>query len=263
MGGSELFSEGGDFVQGYSVKLDGFEGPLDLLLHLINQYEIDIYDIPVAVITEQYMHYIHTMQQLELNIASEYLVMAATLLAMKSQLLLPNQATLDEESAMEEEDPRDELMNRLIEYRKFKEAAEDLKEKELSADKLYTRPPAPLPDKPELKPLEPGEVTVYDMVAALQRVFRRREWSQPLDTKIQRAEIMLEDRMGEVLQSVKARKEGVDFFELFPERTKQHIVVTFMAILELMKKQQIFCKQKRHFDELIVFEMGMHDGSTV
>ncbi len=157
-------------MQGYSVKLDGFEGPLDLLLHLINQYEIDIYDIPVAVITEQYMHYIHTMQQLELNIASEYLVMAATLLAMKSKSLLPNQAALDEEATMEEEDPRDELMNRLIEYRKFKEAAEELKEKELSADKLYTRPPAPLPDKPELKPLEPGEVTVYDMVAAL-RVF--------------------------------------------------------------------------------------------
>jgi len=250
-------------VQGYSVKLDGFEGPLDLLLHLINQYEIDIYDIPVAVITEQYMHYIHTMQQLELNIASEYLVMAATLLAMKSQLLLPNQAALDEDALMEEEDPRDELMHRLIEYRKFKEAAEELKAKELSADKLYTRPPAPLPDKPELKPLEPGEVTVYDMVAALQRVFRRREWSRPLDTKIQRAEIVLEDRMGEVLQTVRNKKNGVDFFELFPERTKQHIVVTFMAILELMKKQQVFCRQKQHFDELIVFEMGIHDGSTV
>jgi segregation and condensation protein A len=263
MGGDELFSGGGDFMQGYSVKLDGFEGPLDLLLHLINQYEIDIYDIPVAVITEQYMHYIHTMQQLELNIASEYLVMAATLLAMKSQLLLPNQAALEDELAADEEDPRDELMHRLIEYRKYKEAAADLKDKEMSADKLYTRPPAPLPDKPELKPLEPGEVTVYDMVAALERVFRRKAWTKPLDTKVQRAEIVLEDRMGEVLEAVKLRKQGVGFFELFPERTKQHIVVTFMAILELMKMKQIVCKQEQHFEELTVFEMGIYDGSTV
>ena len=105
--------------QAYQVKLDTFEGPLDLLLHLINQYEIDIYDIPVAQITEQYMNYIHAMQHLELNIASEYLVMAATLLAIKSQMLLPKQE-IDEIEEEYVEDPREELMQRLIEYRKFK-----------------------------------------------------------------------------------------------------------------------------------------------
>src|SRR5690606_30870527 len=103
-------------MEAYKVKIDAFEGPLDLLLHLINSYEIDIYDIPVAQITEQYMIYIHTMQKLELDIASEYLVMAATLLAIKSQMLLPN-PEIDEIEDEYEEDPREELVKRLIEYR--------------------------------------------------------------------------------------------------------------------------------------------------
>src|SRR5690606_27811042 len=118
----------------YEVKLDSFEGPLDLLLHLINKYEIDIYDIPVAQITAQYMEYIHAMQELELNIASEYLVIAATLLEIKSKMLLPKQeVSLDDEY---EEDPREELMNRLIEYRKFKDAATHLKGREMEQSQI-------------------------------------------------------------------------------------------------------------------------------
>ena len=116
-------------MNSYSVKVDAFEGPLDLLLHLINQEELDIYDIPVARITDQYLHYIHTMNDLELDIASEYLVMAATLLAIKSKMLLPKESTElfeDEWSMDAEDDPRDELMYQLIEYRKYKEAAETL-----------------------------------------------------------------------------------------------------------------------------------------
>src|SRR5699024_9025808 len=123
----------------YQVKLESFEGPLDLLLHLINKYEIDIYDIPVAEITAQYMAYIHTMQQLELNIASEYLVMAATLLEIKSKVLLPNPHVEIEEEY--EEDPREELMHRLIEYRKYKDAAYHLKEREVEQNQVHTRPP--------------------------------------------------------------------------------------------------------------------------
>lgn len=126
--------------EAYQVKLEAFEGPLDLLLHLINKYEIDINDIPVAQITEQYMHYIHTMQKLDLNIASEYLVMAATLVAIKSQMLLPKQE-IDEEMDEYVEDPREELMHRLIEYRKYKDAAEKLKQKEEESSHLFTRSP--------------------------------------------------------------------------------------------------------------------------
>src|SRR5699024_6486980 len=114
----------------YEVKLEAFEGPLDLLLHLINRMEIDIYDIPVADITDQYMHYIHAMQQIELDIASEYLVMAATLLEMKSSMLLPNQTKVEPEEEWKEY-PKDQLLEKLLEYSKYKEAAEHLKEREL------------------------------------------------------------------------------------------------------------------------------------
>src|SRR5690606_4106514 len=133
----------------YNVKIDAFEGPLDLLLHLINRLEIDIYDIPVAEITEQYLFYIHTMKELQLDIASEYLVMAATLLAIKSKMLLPKHEDeqLEDEIGMEmEEDPRDELVERLVEYRKYKEAAEDLKELEQERGLMFTKPPSDLTD---------------------------------------------------------------------------------------------------------------------
>ena len=130
----------------YNVKIDAFEGPLDLLLHLINRYEIDIYDIPVAQITEQYMAYIHAMQELQLDIASEYLVMAATLLAIKSKMLLPKheEEILDESVELSENDPREELMQRLLEYKKYKEAAQALKKKEEERALLFTNPPSDL-----------------------------------------------------------------------------------------------------------------------
>lgn len=113
-----------------NFKVDAFEGPLDLLLHLIGQLEVDIYDIPMAEITDQYMEFVHTMQEMELDVASEYLVMAATLLAIKSKMLLPKQELeIDYDTLEEEEDPRDALVEKLMEYKRFKEAAKELKEK--------------------------------------------------------------------------------------------------------------------------------------
>lgn len=241
--------------QSYLVKIDNFEGPLDLLLHLINQYEIDIYDIPVAEITKQYMNYIHTMQQLELNIASEYLVMAATLLAIKSQLLLPNQE-LEAEDEEYQEDPREELMRRLIEYRRYKEAAGQLQERESESNQIFTRPPQVLDNRSERPPVVRGELSIYDMIAAMSKVFERKKWQQPMDTTIQRAEIPISQRMEEVMDIVRRSKDGVRFTSLFPEPTKSHIVVTFIAILELMKVKEIYCVQEKHFDELLVYQMG-------
>lgn len=240
--------------QSYQVKLDTFEGPLDLLLHLINQYEIDIYDIPVSKITEQYMHYIHTMQQLELNVASEYLVMAATLLAMKSALLLPNQELdLEEEY---EEDPREELMRRLIEYRKYKEAASQLQDKESDLSYSFTRPAQVISFKnsPE-KVVTKGDMSIYDMLAAMQKVFDRKKWNRPLETTIQRTEIPIKQRMEEVIAQLQGNKRGVSFDALFEYPTRSHIVVTFMAVLELMKNKKIYCKQEAHFDALIIYSM--------
>ncbi|WP_163969902.1 segregation/condensation protein A [Oceanobacillus halotolerans] len=238
----------------YQVKLDSFEGPLDLLLHLIKQYEIDIYDIPVAQITKQYMHYIHTMQQLELNIASEYLVMASTLIALKSQMLLPKQ-DLDEETDDYMEDPREELMQRLIEYRKYKEAAEELKKREVESHQIYTRPPVIFEDLRKEQPPVNNDVSIYDMLGALHKMMERKQWDQPLDTTIKRAEIPIEERMEEIVTIVKRSSNGIVFDQLFPHYSKQHIVVTFMALLELMKHNTVYCKQEKSFDLLYIYYM--------
>lgn len=239
----------------YQVKLDQFEGPLDLLLHLIKQYEIDIYDIPMAEITDQYMQYIHTFQVLELDIASEYLVMAATLVAIKSQMLLPKQE-IDEETEEYMEDPREELMERLIEYRRFKEAAEKLKEIENEANRTFTRPPMDITALDIEKPVvTKGDISIYDMLGALGKMLERKKWNEPLDTKVQRAEISIEERMQDVLTAVKNAAGGVRFDELFPTPTRSHIVVTFLAILELMKERHIYCRQEKHFDTLLLYKV--------
>ncbi|AXI11156.1 segregation/condensation protein A [Oceanobacillus zhaokaii] len=241
--------------QAYQVELDVFEGPLDLLLHLINQQEIDIYDIPMAEITKQYMEFIHTMHKLELNIASEYLVMAASLVAIKSQLLLPNQS-IDDEAEEYMEDPREELIGRLIEYRKYKEAAQKLKEKEIESNQIFTRPPTLFDGLEDTKqPVTKGQVSVYDMLTALGKMFERKKWNEPLDTKIERAEIPIQKRMEEIVQAVRGNKNGTSFDQLFPYPSRTHVVVTFIAILELMKNKHVYCKQTKHFDTLFVFYM--------
>ncbi|WP_173916256.1 segregation/condensation protein A [Halobacillus sp. Marseille-Q1614] len=240
----------------YQVKLDGFEGPLDLLLHLINRYEIDIYDIPVSTITEQYMNYIHTLQELELNIASEYLVMAASLLAMKSQMLLPAQQLNDDYAEDEEEDPREELIQRLIEYKKFKGAAESLKQKEEKANRVYTRAKVDAEDDGENdEPLEPGEVSMLDMLDAVNRLLKQTKSRTVQETKIKKDEISIQMRMDEILDKIKIETTGTRFHDLFEEKTKPHIVVTFIAVLELMKNKDITCVQPNHFDELVVYKL--------
>lgn len=239
----------------YNVKIDSFEGPLDLLLHLINRLEIDIYDIPVAKITEQYLIYIHTMRELQLDLASEYLVMAATLLAMKSKMLLPkHEETLDEFEFEVEEDPRDELVERLIEYRKYKEAATDLKQLENERGLMFTKPPSDLSDYTKELKLEKAElnVSLYDMLAAFQKLMRRKKLQRPLSTKITRQEIPIEQRMAEIIGELKKTKGRTSFFDLFPSYEKDYIVVTFLAILELMKRREIYVEQESNFSEIFV-----------
>ncbi|KZZ86466.1 segregation/condensation protein A [Bacillus sp. SJS] len=245
----------------YQVKIDAFEGPLDLLLHLINGLEIDIYDIPVSQITEQYLLYIHTMKELELDVASEYLVMAATLLSIKSKMLLPKQEEelFDEEFGLEpEEDPRDELMRRLIDYRKYKEAAIELKSREEERALVYTKPPSDLSEfaqetSPDRTPLD---VSVYDMLSAFQKVLRRKKLQKPLQTKISRQEIPIERRMNEILDDLKTRPGRRNFMELFPDDSKEYLVVTFLAVLELMKSQLIMIEQEGNFSDLYITGSG-------
>lgn len=245
-------------VQQYSVKLDAFEGPLDLLLHLINRYEIDIYDIPMAELTEQYLLYIYAMQELQLDVASEYLVMAATLLEIKSKLLLPKQEEelFDEDLEFEvDEDPRDELMKRLIEYRKYKEAAEDLKNLEEERGQMFTRAPSDLSEfmvgEEEKVNLD---VNIYDMLGAFQKLLRRKKLQKPLQTRITRQEIPIEVRMEQIISELSTLKvnERKNFLDLFPYEDKEHIVVTFLALLELMKTDNILIEQTQNFSAIFL-----------
>jgi segregation and condensation protein A len=245
-------------VQEYNVKVEAFEGPLDLLLHLINRLEIDIYDIPVAQITEQYLLYIHTMKELQLDVASEYLVMAATLIEIKSKMLLPKheEELIEEDNEFidYEEDPREELMNRLIEYRKYKEAADDLKELEEERSHFFTKPPSDLSGL--VNDVEPDEVkldvSLYDMLGALQKLMRRKKLQKPLQTRITRQEIPIEKRMEELIRDLRTFKGRKHFYDLFPETSKEYIVVTFLAILELLKKNTILLEQDNNFADIFV-----------
>ena len=240
----------------YEVKLDAFSGPLDLLLHLINRLEIDIYDIPMAELTAQYFDHIRAMQELELNEASEYLVMAATLLAIKSRMLLPihEGEEFDDSISIDEPDPRDELVARLIEYRKYKEAAADLQELEKERALVFTKPPSDLsafmPD--EQLALFDMSVNVFDMLSAFQKLMRRKQLKKPLQTRITRQEISVKEHMFAVIDRLKAKGGKVMFSELFPYDDKATLVITFLSLLELMKRQVIFVEQENNFEDLRV-----------
>jgi segregation and condensation protein A len=240
----------------YEVKLDAFSGPLDLLLHLIHRLEIDIYDIPMAELTEQYIDHIHAMQTFELNEASEYLVMAATLLAIKSRMLIPiNEGEIEAaELEVDEPDPREELVARLIEYKKYKEAAVQLQELESERGEVFTKAPADLseymPD--EQLALFDQNVNVYDMLSAFQKLMRRKQLKKPLSTRIARQEISVKDRMHTVVNFLKQAGGRVMFSELFEADDKPTLVITFLTLLELMKRQVVFVDQQNNFDDLTV-----------
>lgn len=244
----------------YNVKLDIFEGPLDLLLHLINRNEMDMDDIQVTPITEQYMDYIRAMNELELDIASEFLVMAATLVAIKSRMLVPQYEEVEEDGAYYEVevDPRDELVQQLLEYKSFKEAANELHELEEERSLIYTK----LPD--DLSEFTPDEVvytndfgtTIYDMVAAFQKMMRRQKFKKPTPAKITKPEITVDDRMDEIREIFRNSNGCAIFSELFTAGDKSHKVVTFLALLELMKMNEVHVEQLRNYDDFqIIWKM--------
>lgn len=239
-------------------KLDIFEGPLDLLLHLIDKDEIDISNIPIARITDQYLAYVNTMQELELEIVSDFLVMAATLLHIKSRMLLPKPPKIDMELEEEEEiDPREELMLKLIEYRKFKEVAEHLKDKELERSLIYSREPidwsqyAPESTENPLKGIHLADIMIA-FSKVLSRVSRRNRVR-----KIKRDEISVKDRMTGILLLLEQTGGHALFSDLMDDVSgREDLVVAFLAILELMKTKRISCRQHRLFDDIVIEYKG-------
>ncbi|MFV0557051.1 MAG: segregation/condensation protein A [Enterococcus sp.] len=242
-----------------NIKLDIFEGPLDLLLHLIQKWEIDIYDIPIAKVTQQYMNYIHAMKKLELEVAGEYLVMAATLMAIKSQMLLPK-PEIEVEEEFFEEDPREELVSQLLEYRKFKYAAEILSEKAQERSQYFSKDPMNVESYRE----KPAQLAVdkfnkVDLYLAFHSMLNKKKQRQVLETTIAGDENTIEEKMTEIqtkLTHLPQRKSGYLLEEFFTTYSKNEMVTVFMAILELMKNGKIKVEQESNCADILLYAVG-------
>ena len=241
--------DGGPLVQsarpGVTFKLPRFEGPLDLLLHLIKRDEIDIHDIPIAHITRQYLQYIELMRMLDLEVAGEFLVMAATLMRIKAKMLLPLPSTTDDE---EEGDPREELVQRLIEYRLYKEAAVGLGESEVVRRTPHERGNPPTEDDAGPLPLAPA--TLFDLLGALQRVMTRRAEEPVYAVETEGYDI---EEMMSLLARTAAEEGQVRFSDVMRRaRARMEIIVTFMALLELIKLGTVTCVQEANFADILI-----------
>jgi segregation and condensation protein A len=236
----------------YTVKLDIFEGPLDLLLYLIRKNEVDIYDIPIALITEQYLEYLDLMTVLNLDIAGEFLVMAATLAKIKSKMLLP--PSVDDEDGEEEGDPRAELMEHLLEYQQYKEVADQLKKRELLEKDIFTRIQAE-EHIPELdKNSTVIEASLFDLVDALKKVIERKDLPGNL-MEVAVEKISVRDKIAEILSTVKENQQII-FQSLFDGlSTKYEIIVAFLALLELIRLRAIKVFQVHPHGEIRVIAL--------
>jgi segregation and condensation protein A len=225
-------------MEPYTVKVDVFEGPLDLLLHLIKQNQIDIYDIPIAIITEQYLDYIRIMKALDLSIAGEFLVMAATLMYIKSRMLLPAPIEEEEEEAV---DPRAELVQRLVEYKRFKEAAVRLSQQALLGVDVFIRPAREIET-------EAGEIEadLFHLIDALRELLKRQEIKDFHEVTLDR--VTLRDKMTELWEKLQGAKEAVAFTTLFTHvSSRLELIVTFLALLELIRAGMLRAYQRDVF----------------
>ncbi len=235
----------------YEVTINNFEGPLDLLLHLIKESNMDIFSISIEEITKQYLDFIQKMEEMNLDIASEYLVMAAELMEMKSRTLLP----IEEKGEEEEVDPKEALIQRLLEYQKYKEVTKAFKELEEIRMEVYTKPKENERNYAQEKELDLGGITLDDLMAAFQKFLLRKEAEKPLNTKIATKEYSVSVRSNEIKSLLKMKKK-ISFQELFDVYRKDYIVVTFLSILDLAKKQELKIVQEHNFENIYLLEKG-------
>lgn len=238
-------------VRELRFKLPTFEGPLDLLLHLIRENKIDIYDIPIAAITQQYLDYLARWEALDLAVAGEYVVMAATLMEIKSRMLLPRLPAPDTE---EEEDPRAELVQRLLEYQKYQATVETLRSREEQRQRLYFRASQENPED-YLLPIEKGAMNATVLWKALQRVLSRAGIEEePILVLPPRRRVGLRTKMAEILRILRVQAEGLAFDALF-ERPfcRYDIVLTFLALLELLRQGKVRAEQTEPLGEIMLY----------
>lgn len=230
----------------YKIKLEIFEGPLDLLLYLVKKDHLNIYDIPIAKVTQQYLEYINLMQLLDLNIAGEFLVMAATLLQIKSKMLLPVDETTQEQE--EQEDPRAELVRRLLEYEKFKQIAEDLRQRETDQKEIFKRSKVEIEKEIEGNKEVYFEASIFDLINAFSQALK--DVPKEVFYEVIKDEFTIEEKVHEILHLLLITS-AVRISGLFSKaKNKIEIIVTFLAILELIRMKEIVARQTEVFQDI-------------
>jgi segregation and condensation protein A len=243
----------------YEITVSQFSGPLDLLLHLIQKQELDIYDIPIAQVTEQYMAYLQAMEELSLEIASEFIVMAATLLALKSRMLLPRKTVVADEQE-EFVDPREELVQQLLEYQRCKWAAEQLKYREAMQAQVFSREPMDLRPFASTDVVRVEGVTMWDLVDAFRKLYLRVPKTERV-AEITGHVIRVEDMMDALVERLRRFKRTTFDRLLDMARSRPEVVSAFLALLELMKDGIVHCLQSSTFGviEIELYEESDHD----
>lgn len=243
-------------LEDYPVRLINFEGPLDLLLHLIKKHELDIYDIPISLVTQQYLEYLDLMQEVNLDVAGEFLVMAATLIHIKSRMLLPRPDPTQEDP---EEDPREALVRRLLEHQRFKAAAELLHEKEIQRSAMWHRPDGRVAEVVGEAPEPEVEVDLFSLVTAFRQVLDRVR-ARPQVT-LPPEQIPIETRIEQLLARL-SETEAFGFEDLFADvQTRAGMIVTFLALLEMIRLKTIRVFQQGAFGPIRVYKRARPEGA--
>ncbi|KAB3527367.1 segregation and condensation protein A [Alkaliphilus serpentinus] len=239
----------------YQVKLQVFEGPFDLLYHLIEKNEIDIYDIPINEVTHQYLEYLKAMEELDLDIASEFLVMAATLLEIKSKMLLPIEKADEKQLELDEADPRNELVRRLLEYKKYKVAADVLKDKEDISRKLYFKPKEEFIFEKDVNSNLLEDVELSDLLKALQKILKGNHQANSIISnfrRMQREAFTIEEKIHAILDALEERSL-ITFNYLFKSLgSRNEMITTFLALLELIKVKRVVVYQTDCFSDISI-----------
>ena len=234
----------------FTVSLPSFEGPLDLLLHLIREHKLDIFDIPIAFVTQEYLAYLQRMKELNLDVAGEFLVMAATLAHIKSRMLLPRQEEAADEAEEEQGDPREELVRRLLEYQKYKAAAEDLARQDLLGRDVFTRQV-----KAAEIPLDEGdlglkEVSVFKLIEALDKVLRNLKPGKQHEVVLER--VSISDAISRIAELLRSQRQ-VTFFSLFDGMTERHrVIATFLGLLEMTRLKLVRIYQEEVAGDIVI-----------
>ena len=232
----------------YVVTIDNFDGPLDLLLHLIKEQDIDIYDIKIEDITKQYLDYIRHMKELNLEIASEYLVMASELIEMKSKMLLPKKKEKEEDDY--EEDPRELLIERLLAYKRYKEVTSEFKDLELTRKMVFTREPDNL-NRYVKEDESSEELGVADLIDAFNNLLKRKELDRPIATKITKKELSVAEKVNKI-KNILRNKKRINFEDIFEVSTKEEVIISFLSVLEMVKKDEILLTQEGNFKNIVI-----------